>query len=153
MALREKIKKYGGYVSQEQQSQDDYKIQNSVVIKIPVDQFDNAVNDITSDIVKLNQKNISSDDVATELVDGKARLEAKKQVRLRYLELLKQAKNMQEILDVQKEVNGIQEDIESVSGRIEFLNHSSQMSTINFTYYQVLNPSASTDKPDTFSRN
>jgi Domain of unknown function (DUF4349) len=140
--LSDKVKKYGGYVSQEEQSQSDYKIENSVIIKVPVDQFENAVNDLTKDVSKLNEKHITSEDVTTQLVDGKSRLEAKKQVRLRYLDLLKQARNMEEILTVQKEINDIQEDIETVNGRINFLSRSSVMSTINFTFFQVLDPAA-----------
>lgn len=143
--LNEKVKKYGGYISQEEQSQSDYQIQNSVVIKVPVDQFENAVNDFTKDISKLNEKNISSEDVTTQLVDGKSRLEAKKQVRLRYLDLLKQAKNMEEILTVQKEINDIQEDIELVNGRINTLSHESAMSTINLTFFQIINANAKAD--------
>ena len=81
------------------------------------------------------------------------RLESKKQVRLRYLDLLKQAKNMEEILNVQSEVNGIQEEIEAASGRIEYLSHSSSFSTINLTYYQVLNATAvDNDKPSFSTR-
>jgi hypothetical protein len=116
-----------------------------MVIKIPVDQFENAVNDFTKEVSKLNEKRISSEDVTTQLVDGKSRLEAKKQVRLRYLDLLKQAKNMEEILTVQKEINDIQEGIELVNGRINTLRHESAMSTINFTFFQVINPSAKID--------
>jgi hypothetical protein len=33
------------------------------------------------------------------------------------------AKNMEEILSVQSEINGIQEEIESAAGRIEYLGH------------------------------
>ena len=55
---------------------------------------------------------------------------------------------MEEILSVQSEINGIQEEIESAAGRIEYLGHSSTFSTINLTYYQVLNSSAKdTDNP------
>jgi hypothetical protein len=140
--LNEKVQKYGGYVSQEEQSQSEYQVQNSVVIKVPVDQFENAINDLTKDVTTLNEKHISSDDVTTQLVDGKSRLEAKKQVRQRYLDLLKQARNMAEILTVQKEINEIQEEIELVNGRINTLSHESAMSTINFTFFQVLNASA-----------
>jgi len=136
------VRKYGGYVSNEEQSQSEYQIQNSVVIKVPVDQFENAINDLTKDVTRLNEKHISSDDVTTQLVDGRSRLEAKKQVRFRYLDLLKQAKNMEEILTVQKEINDIQEEIELVNGRINTLSHQSAMSTINFTYFQVINASA-----------
>ena len=140
--LNEKIRKYGGYLSTEEQSQSEYQIQNSVVIKVPVDQFENAINDLAKDVSRLNEKHISSDDVTTQLVDGKSRLEAKKQVRLRYLDLLKQARNMEEILTVQKEINVIQEEIELVNGRINSLSDKSAMSTIHFTYFQVINEAA-----------
>ena len=96
--VNDKVKKYGGYISQEEQSETEYKIENAVVIKIPVDQFENAVNDLLKDVDKINEKRIASDDVTAQLVDGKARLEAKRRIRLRYLDLLKQAKNMEEIL-------------------------------------------------------
>ena len=100
-SLRDKIKQAGGYVAQEQQTQSDYKIENAISIKVPVDQFDNAVTLITSGVEELNEKKITSQDVTTEVVDVRSRLESKKQVRLRYLDLLKQAKNMQDILSVQ----------------------------------------------------
>jgi hypothetical protein len=141
-SLRERVKNLGGYIAQEEQSQSDYKIENSLTIKVPVDQFDNAVTQLTVNTEKLNEKKISSQDVTTEVVDTKSRMEAKKQVRLRYMDLLKQAKNMEEILNVQSEINGIQEEIESAAGRIEYLGHSSVFSTINLTYYQILNLSA-----------
>jgi hypothetical protein len=147
-SLREKIKNLGGYIAQEEQNQSDYKIENSVVIKVPVDQFDNAVAQLSGDIELLNEKKITSQDVTTEIIDTRSRMEAKKQVRLRYLDLLKEAKNMQDILSVQSEINGIQEQIESATGRIEYLGHSSAYSTINLMYYQVLNSSAKDmDKP------
>ncbi|HKO82493.1 MAG TPA: DUF4349 domain-containing protein [Chitinophagaceae bacterium] len=141
-SLREKVRAAGGYIAQEEQSQSDYKIENSLIIKVPVDQFDNAVVQFTANTEKINEKKISSQDVTTEVIDTKSRMEAKKQVRLRYMDLLKQAKNMEEILSVQSEINGIQEEIESAAGRIEYLGHSSSFSTINLTYYQILNSSA-----------
>jgi len=150
-SLREKLKQFGGYIAQEEQSQSEYKIENIITIKTPVDQFDDAVNSISSNVKELNEKKITSEDVTTEVIDTRSRLEAKKQVRLRYLDLLKQAKNMEEILSVQSEINGIQEQIESAAGRMEYLQHSSSFSTIHLTFYQVLNGAAiDSDKP-TFS--
>ena len=152
-SLREKLKQFGGYIAQEEQSQSEYKIENILTVKIPVDQFDEAVNSISSNVKELNEKKITSEDVTTEVIDTRSRLEAKKQVRLRYLDLLKQAKNMEEILSVQSEINGIQEQIESAAGRMEYLQHSSSFSTIHLTFYQVLNGSAiNSDKPTFSSR-
>ena len=149
-AFREKVRSFGGYVAQEEQTQSDYKIENTITIKVPVDQFDNAVVLLTNNVEKINERKISSQDVTTEFVDTKSRMESKKQVRQRYIDLLKQAKNMEEILSVQSEINSIQEEIESASGRIEYLGHSSTFSTINLTYYQVLNSSAKDNDSPSF---
>ncbi len=144
-SMRDKVRNLGGYIAQEEQSQTDYKIENTLVIKVPVDQFDNALSQLSSNVEKINERKVTSQDVTSEYIDTKSRIEAKKQVRFRYMDLLKQAKNMEEILSVQSEINGIQEEIESATGRIEYLGHSSAFSTINLTYYQVLNSSAKTN--------
>ena len=147
---REKVKSLGGYVAQEEQSQSDYKIENTLVIKVPADQFDNAVVLLSANAEKVNERKISSQDVTTEFIDTKSRIEAKKQVRQRYMDLMNQAKNMEEILNVQSEINSIQEEIEAATGRITYLGHSSTFSTITLTYYQVLNSSAVESKDPTF---
>ena len=134
----EKVIKFGGYISEERQSSSEYRLENIITIKVPVDQFDNAVNDLVKDVEEVDERQVKAQDVTSEYVDSKSRLEVKKQVRLRYLELLRQAKNMSEILEVQKEINEIQEEIEMVTGRINYLGHSSAMSTIHFTYYHEL---------------
>lgn len=150
-AFRDKVKQVGGYIAQEQQAESEYKIENTLIIKVPVDQFDNAVQLLVNDAEKLNEKRITSEDVTTEFVDTRSRLESKKQVRLRYLDLLKQARNMEEVLNVQSEINGIQEEIESASGRIEYLSHSSSFSTINLTFYQILNATVADPAKPSFS--
>ncbi len=151
-SFREKVKSVGGYVAQEEQTQSEYKIENTIAIKVPVDQFDNAVNLLSANAEKINEKKITSQDVTTEFVDTRSRIESKKQVRERYIDLLKQAKNMEEILNVQSEINGMQEEIESASGRIQYLGHSSAFSTINLTYYQVLNSAAVDNEKPSFGK-
>lgn len=152
-ALRDKVTQLGGYVAQEQQTQTDYKLENSLVIKVPVDQFDNALNLVTTGVEKINEKRITSEDVTAEVVDTKSRIEAKRQIRLRYLDFLKQAKNMEEILNVQSEINDVQEEIESATGRVNYLTHSAAYNTINLTFYEILNASAViNDNPSFASR-
>jgi len=141
-SLKEKIRLYGGYTAQEDQIQDDFKIENRIVIKVPVDQFENNIFSITENTENLLEKKINAQDVSAEYVDTRSRIEAKRQVRQRYSELLKQAKNMEEVLQVQSVINEIQEEIESASGRMEYLGHSSVFSTINLCFYQVLKPQA-----------
>jgi Domain of unknown function (DUF4349) len=152
-SIREKVTQLGGYVAQEQQTQTEYKLENTLMVKVPVDQFDNALSQVTTGVEKINEKRITSEDVTGEVIDTKSRIEAKRQIRLKYLDLLKQAKNMEEILNVQSEINGVQEEIESAAGRVNYLTHSAAYSTINLTFYEVLNASAvNYDKPSFATR-
>ncbi len=148
-SMKEKIKTVGGYVAQEEQTQSDYKIENSIVIKVPVDQFDNAVAALTENVQRINEKKISSQDVTDEFVDTRSRIEAKKQVRQRYIDFLKDAKNMEDVLNVQSEINNVQEQIESATGRVNYLGHAAAYSTINLTYYQILNATAKDNDDNT----
>ena len=145
--IHDQVKKAGGYIAEEQQKETEYSIENNITLKIPVNQFDNVMNTLSSAAVKTIQKNISAEDVTMQTVDVRSRLDAKKQVRLRYMDLLKQAKNMEDILHVQSEINEIQEDIEATSGKLNYLKQSASFSTININYYQVLNPGAVDNDP------
>lgn len=148
-----RVRSYGAYIAQEQQSETNGQIMNEITIKVPVDKFEDIMASLGGEGVKVIQKNITTEDVTGEVVDTKARMEAKKQVRDRYLELLKQAKSMKDILDVQEQINGIQEDIESAAGRVNYLTHSAAYSTVNIKYYQFLNGVTARDiEPNFFTK-
>ncbi len=143
------VKQYGAYVAQEDQNLTDEKSEATITIKVPVPQFENMMNKLPDD-GKVTEKKISTEDVTGEVVDTKSRLEAKKQMRLKYLEFLKQSKNMEEVLQVQNEINSMQEQIESAAGRVAFLTNQSAMSTINLTFYQPLAGYKPTDAAPSF---
>ncbi len=132
------VKQYGGYIAQEEQNLTDEKLETTISIKVPVDQFENIMNQLPAGDAKVIERKITTDDVTGEVIDIKARLEAKKQMREKYLDFLKQSKNMQEVLQVQAEINNLQEGMESAAGRANFLNHQSSMSTILLTFFQPL---------------
>ncbi len=149
-SIHNSLKQYGAYIAEEKQQETDYRMENSLTIKVPVAQFEDLVNSLGGDGVKIMEKNISSEDVTGEVVDTKARLQAKLAVREKYLQLLKQAKNMNEILQVQNDLNEIQENIEAANGRINYLQHASAYSTINLEYYQYINGSTADDEKSGF---
>lgn len=132
------IKQWGGYVAQEEQQSSEFRKENVIDIKVPVEQFDNIVNALTSGKENVIVKKITSQDVTGQVVDTRARMEAKRQVRERYMDLLKQAKNMEDILRVQNVINDIQVEIEAASGSINYLTHAAAYSTIQLTFFQVL---------------
>ncbi len=136
--VRDAVKRAGGYIAREDQNKSDYKVENTVTVKVPVDQFESVIFSLTSNQDKIIERKISSEDVTGEVVDTRSRIEAKKKVRDRYLDLLKQARNMGEILQVETEINDVQEQIEAASGRVNYLTHAAAMSTIQITYFQVV---------------
>lgn len=147
------IKKNGGYVAGEESFFADKKMEMVVTIKVPVQQFESLMNDMSSKDGRVIERNIKTEDVTGQVVDTKSRLEAKKQMRLKYLEFLKQSKNMAEILQVQAEINGLQEETEAAAGRIQYLSNQSAYSTIHLTFYEPLAGYHPTDNnPSFFTR-
>jgi hypothetical protein len=146
-SLNTLVKKFGGYIATEQEVKQDERIENRIRIKVPIVEFQELMNAINNSGEKITDRQISSEDVTTEVIDTKSRIEAKKEIRQRYLDFLKQAKSMQDILSIQSEINEVQEEIEMAAGRVEYLNHSSAYSTIELYYYQILKASAINDKP------
>ena len=134
--VRHTVRSLGGYIAKENQSVTDDRSENEMVIKVPVLQFESMMNALPGSEGKLVERRISSDEVSTEMVDTKSRIEAKMQMRLKYLEFLKGSKNMEEVLQVQKEINSLQEQIESAKGRVNYLSNQSALSTINFSFFE-----------------
>jgi hypothetical protein len=145
--IRELIEKYEGYIAKEEESSSTYDRRNVMTINVPAADLDETIHSISSLKGKLLARKVSSDDVTAEVFDTRARIEAKKKVRVRYLEMLQKAKNMEEVLQVEREINQIQEHIEGAEGRLDYLNHFSAMSTIQLTFFEVLGPDDSNSVP------
>ena len=137
--IRELLKSWEAYVANEEESSSLYKIENVMTIKIPVQYFDNAIQQLSStDKDKLLVKQVNALDVTAEYFDTRARIETKRTIRLRYLEMVKKAKNMEEVLQVEREINALQEQIDAGEGKMRYLGHSAVYSTIQLTFFQVL---------------
>ena len=90
--IRKSVKQFGGYIAQEEQTQSDERIENTVTIKVPVEQFEEAMNSLPAANAKVIERKVTSEDVTNEYVDVKSRMASRKQVLNKYLDFLKQAK-------------------------------------------------------------
>jgi hypothetical protein len=141
------MQKWEGYTAREEEKKTDYNVSNTLTIKVPVAQFDDALNSIFALNGKMINKHISSEDVTSEVFDTRGRIEAKKRIRTRYFDMLGKAKNMEEILQVDREIGSIQEQIEAAEGRLKYLSHTAAYSTIELTFFQVTNTDVK-DQPE-----
>jgi hypothetical protein len=132
----ESIEKYKGYTSSDQEYKSVGRISNTIVIRVPAKSFDLLLNDATKGVTKFDSKNIEVKDVTEEFLDIQARLKTKKELEIRYLELLKKANNVTEILEVEKQVGQLRSEIESIEGRLKYLKSKISLSTLTMTFYQ-----------------
>lgn len=134
--INEKLKQYKGRVSSENIHNYGNKETHSLTLRIPSTSFYAFVNEIESEAKNLQSKNISTEDVTSEFVDVKARLKNKKALEERYLELLKQGKNITDILEIEKQITQLRAEIESVEGRLKYLNDQVDYSTLEISYFK-----------------
>ena len=131
------LAKHGAYIAKEESRHSDRYRSSTWTIKVPVLQFEELINALPGKETTVSDRSISSDDVTTAWFDTKYRLEAKRQMRIKYAEFLSKAKNMEEVLQVQQEINRLQEEIESATGRMNALGSQSAYSTINLNVSEI----------------
>ncbi len=130
--------KYKGYVSSDQALKSTERNSNTIIVRIPSDNFDNFLKEATSGIKNFDSKEINVKDVTEEFLDVQARLKTKKELEIRYLELLKQAKNVTEILEIEKQIGELRSSIESIEGRLNYLQSQISFSTLTLTFYESI---------------
>jgi len=119
----------GGYVASTSFSLYGTQTVADISIRVPKDKFHAAVQEIKS-FGKVLDERTKSDDVTQQYVDLKARLENLQRQEKRLNEILGVAKTVSEVLSVEKELERVRGEIESLLGRIKYLERNVEMSTI-----------------------
>lgn len=132
------LKKFNAYISKEEKFSYNNTVGYDVTIRVPSSNFDSLLSYILQNkcIQDLDTKSTQVQDVTEEYIDIQARLTVKKESAQKLLELLKHAKNVTEILEINKQLTEIQSDIESIEGRLKYLNDQISFSTINVSFYE-----------------
>ena len=120
----------GSIVLSQQRKFPKSKIKAKIVLRIPEEHFDKALQEIKSIAIEIISSEIKGEDITTEYIDLKARLKNLEAVENQLLEILKKAKTTQETLAVFRELKDIRNQIEILKGRIQFLERSSKFAKI-----------------------
>ncbi len=130
------VEKYKGHIASDQEFKSPDRISHTITARVPAGQFDAMMSEATEGIKQFDNKTINIRDVTEEFVDVEARLRTKKELENRLLELLKQAKTVSEILEIETQLGTLRSDIESIEGRMKYLGNQVSFSTLSLTFYQ-----------------
>lgn len=132
------ISKHGAYVAKDRGQRYGNRIEQRLVIRVPAENFDALLEHIANTAGRVESRSISLRDVTEEFVDVQARLRTKRELEKRYLELLKEARTVKDILPIEREIGKLREEIESVEGRLKYLRDRVSYSTLHVNFYQKL---------------
>ena len=134
--ILEAVKKYKAIVKNDSQNNGDYEFSRNLNIRIPNENFDAFIADISKGVSYFDRKDISSQDVTEEYIDVASRIKTKKVLEERYFELLKKANKVSEMLEIEGQLSEIREEIEAKEGRLKYLQNKVAMSTLDINFYK-----------------
>ena len=136
--IKKQVTLLKGYIQSDNTNKQYNQISRSIIVRIPTVNFQQVIDSISNNVAVFDSKSISLKDVTEEFIDLESRLKSKKALENRYIQLLKKAKNVKEMLQIEKELAIIREEIEAKQGRLNYLKSQVSFSTINLTFYQPI---------------
>lgn len=150
-ALRDSVAQFEAYLAGEQEQRRTYRIENTVTIRVAAADFDAMVEALTSLARTVESRSVNVQDVTEEFVDVQARLRSRRAAEERYLAILQQASDLNDVLAVQRQLDQVREEIERVEGRLRYLRDRVGLGTLTVTLFEETEY-ALTEGPGFFSQ-
>ncbi len=131
------VNMFGGYYANESLDNADYESSYQLKIRIPSVSLDPFILKIETGNGQITYKEIDARDVTADFIDLETRLANKRSYLKRYNDLLKQAKSVKDILEIEEKTRIIEEEIESSAGRLNYLSDLVAFSTLDLRITKV----------------
>jgi hypothetical protein len=105
----------------------------SITLRIPVEQFEATMSTIRKAVVEVDSESTSSQDVTEEFVDLDARVGNLEATADRVRSFLDESRNVEEALEVNRELSRLEGEIESLKARMKYLSQSAAFSLLVVT--------------------
>ncbi len=138
-AIEKAIRQYPAFISSSSLTLENPLLESRLSIKVQNQYFDELLREIDKEAVFVNFRNISTEDVSKQFVDLESRLKSKREVEERLMAILRnKAGTMEEVLEAEKQIGELHEEIEAVVSRLNFLKDQVKYSTIELEIYQTV---------------
>ena len=118
-------KSLGGYVT----NANTWEMGAGFTVRVPSSRFDEAMAQ-AGNFGRITNRSVNSQDVSDNYYDMKSRLETKYILRDKLTSYLSQAKDIKDLLEIERQLNSVIEDIESTESRFKRLSGQIDYSTI-----------------------
>jgi hypothetical protein len=127
---------FGGFISSANTEipQENVK-RGTVTLRVPSEKFEAILIELKKLAKKLESEGVRGEDVTEEFYDVEARLGNAKKTEGQYLDILRTAHTVTDVLAVQRELNAIRDQIDRFEGRRKFLMDQTGLSTITITFH------------------
>ncbi len=125
----EELKKQKGYVQQEQSFNNNSEYH--LTLKIPPENLFPFLEFVKKNADHLSSYNLSAQDITKEYYDLKRRIEVKKELEKQYLKILKKAERIPDILETQRYINSVRQEIEALQGQLKYYSRQTEYATVH----------------------
>ncbi|MFS0778810.1 DUF4349 domain-containing protein [Neobacillus sp. 3P2-tot-E-2] len=135
--IEEQVSKYGGYISESNVSKDGVEqVSGQITVRIPQKNFQAFLHDAEGQAAEVLQRNLTGTDVTEEYVDLDSRLKSKRVVEERLTSFMQSAQKTEDLLKISADLAAVQEEIETIQGRIKYLENQTSLSTVHIVLYE-----------------
>jgi len=135
--VAEVAKDLDGYVVSSNKWGDIDVTSGQISIRVPSDRFDEAFDRLRKLAVNVPSESTNSQDVTEQYTDLQAQLRNLESTEAQYLEILKKAEKVEDILAVQRELSSVRGQIEQIKGRILYIERTSDTALIDVNLQKV----------------
>jgi hypothetical protein len=129
-AIRNLVTAKGGYLSSSSISEGyNNRLSGTVVLRIPQAEFDTVLAGVKA-IGTVRSVSTHGEDVTEEYVDIQAQKTSYQNQLVQYNEIMKKAVNVSDVIEVQRQIDRVQTELNRLEGRLKYLNSRIDMSTI-----------------------
>jgi hypothetical protein len=103
----------------------------SITIRVPSERLDEALAQLKADAVEVRNEYVSGEDITQEFIDNESRLRNLEAAEAQLLEIMEDASDTEDVLNVFTELTRIRSEIEVIRGRLQYLQQSADTSSIS----------------------
>jgi hypothetical protein len=126
---------FHGYVESSSQSQGEKSRSGTLLIRVPSENFDATMRALGG-LGDIDSQSVSGQDVSSQFVDLEARLRTWEAQEAVFLRLMRKARSINQTLQIQRQLQDVQMQIEQIKGELHQLHDQTTLATIDVAIHE-----------------